>query len=174
MTKDLVQKINIGGVEFNSNAIKSSKEVENNGKKSFIVSFKNGTTIEYPQQAKKNDAKVVGGKIGGENRSVFTRISNAKISGSKGADHIVLNGCNCCFVDLANDSAKADTVVFKDSQKDGTKWISMHNRAKLDKNDIGTVQYEKVTNDGFGSVTTESIKKTDVGQGFMAEDRYKK
>ena len=51
MTKDLVQKVNIGGVEFNSKAIKSSKEVENNGKKSFIVSFKNGTTIEYPEQA---------------------------------------------------------------------------------------------------------------------------
>lgn len=174
MAKDLVQKVNIGGVEFNSKAIKSSKEVENNGKKSFIVSFKNGTTIEYPEQAKKNEAQVMGGKIGGENRSVFTRISNAKISGSKGADHIVLNGCNSCFVDLANDNAKADTVVFKDSQKDGAKWISMHNRAKLDKNDTGTVQYEKVTNDGFGSVTTESIEKTDAGQGYMAEDRYKK
>ena len=99
--------INFGGVRVNQNEIASKKVVKENGATRFIINFKNGTTIKYPAQAKKNEASVKASfdsKLDNADTQVY-HLAYGKITGNpQKHDTIWMSGCKSCEVDVANDN----------------------------------------------------------------------
>lgn len=53
-----VKIITIGGAKFDANQVASQSTTKKNGKTYYVVSFKSGATVQYPQQAQKNNAAI--------------------------------------------------------------------------------------------------------------------
>ena len=53
-----VKIITIGGAKFDANQVASQSTIQKNGKTYFVVNFKSGAKVQYPQQAAKNNAAI--------------------------------------------------------------------------------------------------------------------
>lgn len=144
--------ITYGGVKLNENEVQSKKVVKENGATRFVISFKNGSTVKYPQQAKHNNAEITSSNYT-ETKSGRELIANTEISRLFGAeftgtqysphrdgnyplDSVSLNGCTNCKVDVSNDVNKneiGDRVFVFDDHEYGFK--AKNNVIKQDKYD---------------------------------------
>lgn len=156
-------QINFGGVRVNQNEIASKKVVKENGATRYIINFKNGTTIKYPAQAKKNEAKVSAYNESGP----ITHVNNlayGKITGNtKDQDIIFMSGCKSCEVDVANDNL-TDYVTLENSKRFKETSLfsqlmgnpsfeeevipSKNNKIKQDKNDLTEIGQLEISGEG--------------------------
>lgn len=142
------QSINIGGVRFNSQDIKKSEVIKQDGKEMNSVFLNDGTHIVFPNQDAKNDASImqqnghksVPRENSHYNRSLqfydivedpsfkettFNKLDNAQITGTDGKDDYRLRGCKDTSVDISQDDGVEDKVsVRKFKAEDGEKRYS--------------------------------------------------
>lgn len=109
-------QITFGGVRVNQNDIKSKKVVKENGATRFVIDFKNGVKVKYPEQSAKKNS-IIGEDDHDYNilRS-FKRIDNAEITISpESANIFTLIGCRGCTVDTSVNKF-FDTVCIEDDE----------------------------------------------------------
>lgn len=136
------QPITFGGVKLNANEIASKEVVKENGATRFVINFKNGSTIKYPQQAPKNNSSIYFGTEGFEQRMTINRLYGAEYSGSDGNtnqtyDFVNANGCANCIFDISNDG-QHDRVILDDSGN----MKSQNNKVKMDECDTTNIAYK--------------------------------
>lgn len=140
-----VKIIKIGGVKVDANSITSTKTVNENGATRFVISFKDGSTVKYPAQAAKNNSAIEledtrFGECMEDYRMSINRIFGLEYTGTKGVDHVTLNGCRSCTVDVVNGNSgyEGDFVKIQDFQRTLRSPIlkSGNNEVKMDKQDI--------------------------------------
>lgn len=149
--------LNIGGVNFRKDDVKSSEVISREGEQLNSVFLNDGTHIVYPDQdASKNStvvqydlSKVYGSNQNGDfyykglKSTDFERISGAEITGTDARDTYVLRGCDNTKVDFSQHDGKRDKVIQKDSKYNGEKYKSRNNTVTLGEKD------DKVTNVEF-------------------------
>ena len=142
------QSINIGGVRFNSQDVKKSEVIKQNGQEMNSVFLNDGTHVVFPNQDAKNDASILqqnGHKAvkrenthynrGGQfydivedssyKETTFNKLDNAQITGTEGKDDYRLKGCKDTSVDISQDDGVEDKVsVRKFKSEDGEKRYS--------------------------------------------------
>ncbi len=137
--------INIGGVNFRKDDVKSSEVISSEGKQLNSVFLNDGTHIVYPDQdASKNStvtqynlSDVFGSNQNGDyyykglKGTDFERISGAEITGTDARDTYVLRGCDNTKVDFSQKDGKRDKVIQKDSKYNGEKYESRDNSVTL-------------------------------------------
>lgn len=139
--------IKFGGVQVNQNEVASKRTVKENGKTLFIINFKNGSTIKYPQQQVNQGAHIENGDyINSGAGRIFreqnvqevniTSIFNAKFTGSNKRDQINLNGCRNCTIDVSNDQT-TDEIRIRDFS-----FKSKHNTIKQGSQDRTLIHTE--------------------------------
>lgn len=145
MPNKKVETIKIGGVTFDKVDVKSSETILKDGKKINSVFLQDGTHIEFPNQAAKNQSSISQENYktsdfsygfgynmrSGEfephlstttkedpSRKVtnFNRMSGAKITGTEKEDSYFLSRCCDTTVDLSQNDGKSDYVMDKGSR----------------------------------------------------------
>ena len=151
--------VNIGGVNFKKDNVKSSEVIERNGEQLNSVFLNDGTHIVYPDQDSSKNPTVAQYDLvnmGGNNHdgdlhyyktgnysTDFERISGAEITGTDARDTYVLRGCDNTKVDFSQQDGKRDKVIQKDSKYKGEKYESKDNTFVLGE------KKDKVTNIEF-------------------------
>lgn len=152
MVKIRPQKpVTFGDVKLNENEIESKNTVKENGATRYVVNFKNGSTIKYPQQAKRNNAEInsehylgVGDTESYVVQTDINRLFGAEFTGGNHIDLVHLNGCNNCKVDVSDDGSindLGDTVYIYDDYK--SKYKSKNNTIKQDRYDTTNIFADK-------------------------------
>ena len=107
----------IGGVYFNSNQIKASRQELKDGKAHYTIEFKTGATLSFPEQeVERNSSKkyVYSSEVGFfenlvtegdyvDTRNNIAGLYGATFTGSKNDDCIEVHGCENCTINVAND-----------------------------------------------------------------------
>lgn len=151
--------LNIGGVNFRKNDVKSSEVIERDGEQLNSVFLNDGTHVVYPNQDETKNPTIaqyelenLGGSTHdntsyyyktGNYSTDFERISGAEITGTDKRDTYVLRGCDNTKVDFSQQDGKRDKAIQKDSKYNGEKYESKDNTFVLGE------KKDKVTNIEF-------------------------
>ena len=141
--------VKIGGVSVNENDIQSTTTKKVDGNTYYVINFKNGQKVEYPNQDPRNKA-TISFDSDQVNSANYSNLASANIYGSDKRDDITLFGCGNCTVDVANDKSE-DNVYIQDgmfpatSKKDNknTYFRSIGNKVKMNNNDTTEIYHEK-------------------------------
>lgn len=135
----------IGGVSFNKNDVKSSEQIQKDGKTLNSVFLKDGTQVVFPNQSEGNQAEITqrygqkqvfdyhfgyqassgevkyhyGPRMVEDKDKVITDANNLyglEITGTEKADTYYLEGCVNSKVDVSQDDGKKDTVHISDRE----------------------------------------------------------
>lgn len=142
--------IKFGGVSVNENDIIKKKTIKNDkGKTYYVIDFKNGQRVEYPNQNPRNKA-TISFDSNQVNSANYSNLASANIYGSKNRDEINLFGCGNCTVDVANDKNEdnvyiQDGIVPATSKEDNknTYFRSIGNKVKMDNSDTTEIYHVK-------------------------------
>ncbi len=135
--------VNIGGVNFRKDDVKSSEVISREGEQLNSVFLNDGTHIVYPNQDESKNPTVAQYELQnmagshkdgglhyystGNYSTDFERISGAEITGTDKKDTYVLRGCDNTKVDFSQKDGKRDKVIQKDSKYNGEKYESQNN-----------------------------------------------
>ena len=150
----------IGGVKFNANDVESSHYLKSKFRGDYTVELKNGMRIVYDMQ-KGDNVSVFTSKTSSltdPSNVVITNLKNASIYDQPyRTDNIKIRGGQNNTVNISDEHADADKVLFTDSKEQ----ISKGNKVLADAND--NVRFNtkraKVKVKGEGTTSEESLSK---------------
>lgn len=165
MTEPVKPKMNItfGGVRFNANDIeKKEKKFNEQNAIYYSVFLKNGVSIEYPEQNRRNDASI---RIFGDNNdaTAIRSLEHGNVKGSPKKDHIQLIGNNGTTVDVSGDNIQ-DYVITRE-RIFGHKHCSKGNKVIMDSKDHTNFKH-------FGNSIEESEEVVVEGEGIADENSH--
>lgn len=165
MTEPVKPKMNItfGGVRFNANDIeKKEKKFNEQNAIYYSVFLKNGVSIEYPEQNRRNDASI---RIFGDNNdaTAITSLAHGNVKGSPKKDHIQLIGNNGTTVDVSGDNIQNSVITY--GRTFGHKHCSKGNKVIMDSKDHTNFNR-------FGNSIEESKEVVVEGEGIADENSH--
>ena len=108
---------------------------DKNGKKKYIINFKDGQTIEYSNQSLSNNSSIIFDKEG----MIISHMANANVTGNPNAyNYITLKGCANSNVDVSS-GTNSDWVEIIDGDE---KFHSSGNTVKLDHLDRCDIKHD--------------------------------
>lgn len=168
-----------GGVKVDANRVAKFSKVKQNGATRFVIDFKNGTRIEYPQQKSGNESRIRvfdTGNPSGNPRIDIENLAYGKIKGTDKNDDITLTGCRQSVVDVSGGGA--DSVLLRDdalcaSDKNAKK--SSNNKVIQDNNDetlLKTTDYYAEYRDHYFDPVKDNELYIVKGEGTVSEKDY--
>ncbi len=144
---DPIHNKKFGGVNFNWNQVKSAEVKQKDGKKIYIVEFKSGIKVEYPEQKygkMQSRELTMWQSFDYDTETILENVDNVKVTGSQKDDHIIGETITNSTINVANDKNNDDKVDIRSEirkYKDGiiAEDLSENNTLILDKSDTATL-----------------------------------
>lgn len=168
MTEPVKPKNNItfGGVRFNANDIaKKEKKFNEQGAIRYSVFLKNGISIEYPDQNKKNKSSV---DVHGDQVTLIDNLAYGNVKGSPKKDRIFLYGNVGTTVDVSGDN-KHDLVSVNDEIIFAGDHKSERNKVVMDSKDSTIFEHRSRKN---GNVVIGPKSVLVKGEGTAEESSH--